>query len=132
MHGSDLINPQQAVDLRDIAHQLLRIALGQAAGHAQHSAFPGLLVSGHLEDGVDGLLLGGLDEPAGVDQQHLRLGRKLCQLKPVPHQELQHLLGVHAVLDTAQRNNANLHHRNRQSSLKSIKIQVILSHKPGP
>ena len=32
-----------------------------------------LFILGHLQDGIDGFLLGRVDEPAGVHDQHLRL-----------------------------------------------------------
>ena len=132
MHVPGLADAQQAVDLRDVPHQLLRVALGQAPRHAEPPALPGPFILGHLKDGLDRLLLGGLNKPAGVDQQHVRLRGELRQLKPVPLKQIQHLLRVHTVFDTAQRDNPNLHRQNRQPSRKSIKIQVILSQKPPP
>jgi len=42
---------------------------------AQAPAAPALLQLGHLQDGVDRLLLRLADEAAGVDDDHLGLGR---------------------------------------------------------
>src|SRR5690606_3426480 len=65
-------------------------------------AASGLLVLGHLQNGVDGLLLGGSDEGAGVDDDHLGVLGLLHQGVPLVLQGPQHDLGVHPVLRAAE------------------------------
>ena len=48
-----------------------------------------LLVLGHLEDGVDGFLLGGVNETAGVDYKHIGLIGMRSEFMP-PRGELAH------------------------------------------
>ena len=63
----DLVGADELVDLGHLGRQLLRVALGQAAGDDQPLARARLLVAGHVEDRVDRLLLRLADEAAGVD-----------------------------------------------------------------
>ena len=50
------------------------IALCQASGNEQLFQITFGLVGGHLQDGVDGFLLDGIDEAAGVHKDYVRLG----------------------------------------------------------
>lgn len=65
-----LIHAHQQVDLRNFLHQRLFIPLSQTARDHQQLAVAGLLILRHFENGVDGLLLGGPNKPAGVHHQH--------------------------------------------------------------
>ena len=64
---------------------------------------------GGLEQRVDTVLLGLLDEPAGVDQHGVGGGRVVDQPEPVGGQPARELLGVDVVASAAQR-----HHGDRQ------------------
>ena len=68
-----LAGAEHSVDLRNLGPQLLAVPLGQAAGDDERPAASVLLVLRHLEDGVERLLLGGVDERAGVDHEHVGL-----------------------------------------------------------
>ncbi len=61
------------VDFRDVLLDLVAVALDQAAGDDDALGFSAVLflVLHHLEDGVDRLLFGGVDEAAGVDDDDL-------------------------------------------------------------
>ena len=73
------------------------------------AAAAAFLVLGHLEDGVDRLLLRLVDEGAGVDHQHVG-GRGIArQLMPRLLREPEHDLGVHKVLRTAEGDHSNFH-----------------------
>ena len=57
------------VDFGDVLLDFVAIALDEASGDDEFLGFAMRLVPGHLEDGVDRLLLGRVDEGAGVDDQ---------------------------------------------------------------
>ena len=68
-----------------------------------------LLVLGHLEDGVDRLLLRLVDEGAGVDDEHVGVGGVAGQFVPLLLGEPEHHLGVDEVLRAAEGHHSNLH-----------------------
>jgi hypothetical protein len=69
--GFELAGADYGVDFGDVLLDLVAVALDEAAGDDEALGFAavGDLVLHHLEDGVDGLLLGGVDEAAGVDDE---------------------------------------------------------------
>ena len=83
------------------------IALGEAAGNQQDFTGAGLLVAGHLKDGLDGFLLGGLDKAAGIDHNHFRLRRVIDRLNARPAKLPQQHLGIHSIFAAAQGHNAH-------------------------
>ena len=108
-----LAHAHQQIDLRHIGHELFFVALGQTARSHQHLAFAGALVFGHLQQSVDALLLGGVDEAAGVDDQHLRFlficGNGIAVLL----QDGEHQLRIHPVFAAAKGNHADCGHSGR-------------------
>ena len=100
---------EHRIDFRNLRAQLVAIALGQAAGDDQSLAGAGLLVLGHLEDRVDRLLLGFVDERAGVDDEHVGVGGIAGELMPLFLGEPEHHLGVDEVLGAAERDHSNFH-----------------------
>jgi len=44
--------PQHTIDFRNLIHQILIIALGQAAGDAKQAAAAGFFIFSHLQDGI--------------------------------------------------------------------------------
>ena len=105
----DLARAEHGVDLRDLGAKLIAISLGQASGHDQSAAGAVLLPLRHLEDGVDRLLLGGVDERARVDHEHLGRRGILCELVARVPREPEHHLGIDEVLGTAERDETDLH-----------------------
>jgi hypothetical protein len=83
--------------------------LGEAAGHDQPSRGAVFLVLRHLENRVDRLLFGRIDEGARVDHEHIgRLGIA-CQFVPGVLRQSEHDFRVHEILGAAERDEADLH-----------------------
>jgi hypothetical protein len=66
-------------------------------------------VLGHLEDGVDGLLLGAIDERARIDDEDVRIRRLWCHLVTSVASDAQHDLAIDKVLRATEGEKANLH-----------------------
>src|ERR1035441_8813407 len=66
-NAGQLAGAENGVDLRDVLLNLVAVALHQAAGDDELAGTAVRLVPNHFEDGIDRLLLGGVDERAGVD-----------------------------------------------------------------
>ena len=60
------------------------------------------LVLGHFENGVDGFLLGRIDEAAGVDDEHVGLIGMRRELVPARGELAHHDFAVDQILGTAQ------------------------------
>ena len=98
-----------AVHLRQLVQYLLLVALGETARHQNFAHLTGAFQLRHGENGVDGLLLGAVDKPAGVDDHGIRARRLLQQRMPRVAAQRHHLLGIHQILGTAKGNKCNLH-----------------------
>ena len=98
-----------AVHLRQLVQYLLLVALGETARHQNLAHLTGALQLRHGENGVDSLLLGAVDKPAGVDDHGIRARRLLLQRVPRVAAQRHHLLGIHQILGTAKGNKCNLH-----------------------
>ena len=72
-----------------------------------------LLVLDHLEDGVDGLLLGGVDEAAGVDDDDFGVFGVGGEFGSVVMEQAHHDLGVDEVFGAAERDEAYFGFRGR-------------------
>ncbi len=111
-----LPDPQEDVDLRQFGRQFFPVPFRQAPGGHQDAAIAGLLILGHLQDGVDALLLGRVDEAAGVHDQHLRRpgvgGEGIAEAA----EQAQHPLRIHLILGTAKADDAYLHSFSSSSS----------------
>ena len=91
-----------AVHLGQLGHDLLTVALAQAAGHQNPAHQPRFFQRAHLQDVVDGFAFGAVDKTAGVDDHHIRpLGIALQRHARV-HTQRHHLLRIHPVLVAAQ------------------------------
>ncbi len=100
---------EHGVDLRDLRLQLVAIPLAQAPRHHQAPAGAGLLQLRQLEDRIDRLLLGRIDERARIDDEHLRLGGIGRQHVARLLRQAHHDLGVDEVLGAAEGDKSNLH-----------------------
>ena len=70
---------QHGVDLRQLLQDGVLVALGETAGNDDAAETPGLFQLRHLQDVVDGLALGRVDEAAGVDDHEIgpvRIGQQ--------------------------------------------------------
>ena len=92
----------------DVLPDLVAVALDEAAGYDDAACLAAvlLLVLDHLEDGVDGLLLGGVDEAAGVDDDDLGVFGSGGEFGAVVVEQAHHDLGVDEVLGATERNEA--------------------------
>ena len=108
--GFKLAGADDCVDLGDVLLDLVAVALDQAAGDDEALGFAAvlLLVLDHLEDGVDGLLLGGVDEAAGVDDEDLGVFGVGGELAAGVVEQAHHDLGVDEVLGAAEGDEADL------------------------
>ena len=104
----ELTGADDCVDLGDVLPDLVAVALHQAAGDddALGAAFG--LVLDHLEDGRDRLLLGGVDEAAGVDDDDLGVFGVGGEGGSVVVEHAHHHFGVDEVFGTAKRDEADL------------------------
>ena len=104
-----LARAEHGVDFGNLTAQLVTVALGQTPGHDQPPARAVLLVLRKLENGVDRLLLRGIDERACVDDEDVGGRRVTRQLVSRIAREPQHHLGIDKVLGTTKRNKAYFH-----------------------
>ena len=99
---------QDAVHLRQLAQNVLLVPLGHAAGDEDLFHLAGALQLRHLQDVVDGLLAGGLQEAAGVHHHHVGpLGLGLDGVAGSLDGG-HHLLAVHLVLGAAKGDKGNV------------------------
>ena len=102
--------PIDGVDLRDVFTDFVAVALDQAAGDDDASGhWPPCesLCCDHFQDGVDGLLLGRVDEGAGVDDDDVGV---LCgggELGAVVMEEAHHDSGVDEIFRAAEGDEAD-------------------------
>ena len=111
-HRHDLrqfIGANQRVHFRKLIANLIAIALHHASRHDQLPRLAGFLVFGHLQNRVDGFLLGRIDEAAGVDHQDFGVARLRRQLVPALRQMAHHHLCIHEVLRASETYKTNFH-----------------------
>ena len=102
---------EKQVDLGDLLRQLPLVALDQAAdGDDRFHAALRLEARGR-QDRIDRLLLGGVDESAGVDEDHVGVWEVRGHDRAVPHEVAHQALGVDGRLVAAERDDAELHPR---------------------
>ena len=97
-----VVEAQDGVGLRQRLGQVLAVALGEAAHRDDRLRAAGLLEVGGRQQGVDGVLLGRLDEAAGVDHDGVGVVRVVDQLEAAGVQPAGELLGVDLVAGAAQ------------------------------
>lgn len=97
-----VVESEDAVRLGQGLGEVLAVALGHAADgdHGLCSAVVLQIIG--FEQGVDGVLLGGLDESTGVDDGDIRVGGILDELPAVRCQAACELLRVHLVTGAAK------------------------------
>ena len=95
-----LAEASHEVNLRQRVGELLAIALCHAAGDHKPRALSADVAQG--EDGLDGLLSGGLDEGAGVDDDEIGIGGVVSRHVALRRELADELVGVHLVLRTAE------------------------------
>ena len=97
-----VVEAEDAVGLGQGLGELLAVPLGHAAD-GDHGLGPAVVLEiVGFEQGVDGVLLGGFDESAGVDDGDIRVGGVLDELPAVRCQAACELLRVHLVTGAAK------------------------------
>lgn len=98
-----VVESEDPVRLRQRFGQVLAVALGHAADSDDGLGPAVILQIIGFEEGIDGVLLGGFDEAAGVDDGDIRVGGVLDELPAVRCQAACKLLRVHLVTGAAKR-----------------------------
>ncbi len=98
------IGAQYGVHLGNFADNLLPVTLRQAACHNQCPAAARLLVFRHIQDCLDALFLGVVDEAAAIDNNRLGLSLFIGKGMPRLAQCSNHIFRIYQVLVTAQGN----------------------------
>ena len=109
-HRRIRVEAQDRVGLRQLRGELLAVALGHAADrHDGPGACPGLgiLEVRRLEQRVDGVLLGLLDEPAGVDDRDVGVRGVVDEVPALGAEPAGQLLGVDVVARAPQRHQSD-------------------------
>ena len=106
----ELAGADDGVDLGDVSADLVAVSLDEAAGDDEFAdaSAVGDLVLDHLEDGVDRLLLGGVDEGAGVDDEDVGVFGTGGKLGAVVVEQAHHHFGVDEIFRAAERDEAYL------------------------
>ena len=99
--GFEFAGADDGVDFRNAFADFIAIALDEAAGDDELFGVTLGFEAGHLEDGVDGFLLGGIDEGAGVDDEDFGLFGTGGQARATAVEEAHHDLGVDQVFGAA-------------------------------
>ena len=93
----------------DLLHDLLLVALGEAAGHNDLEVGVLLLVRAGHQDVFDGLRLGGLDKAAGVDDDDVRLRGVAHGGVTVLDERVAEHIGIDLVFGAAEGNDGDFH-----------------------
>ena len=105
--GLELAGADHGIDFGDALLNLVAVALDEAAGDNELFGRARGFVAGHFKDGIDGFLLGGVNEAAGVDDEDFGIFRTGGQTRAGAIKKAHHNLGVHEVFGTAQGNKAH-------------------------
>jgi hypothetical protein len=104
--GFEFSGADYSVYFGDVLLDLVAVALDETAGDDDALGFSSVgaadFVLDHLEDSVDGLLLGGVDEAAGVDDDDLGVFGSGGEFGSVVMEEAHHDLGVDEVFGAAE------------------------------
>ncbi len=106
----DLVEADECIDFGHLACEFLGKTLRHAAAHDQLLAgfFAQAALLVRVEDCVDGFLLRGVDERAGVDDEHVGLVGVGRDFHSVFQNAAEHDLGIDEVLRAAERDDADL------------------------
>ncbi len=126
--GFQFAGADYCVNFGDVLLDLVAVALDEAAGDDDALGLSAvlLLVLDHLEDGVDGLLLGGVDETAGVDDDDLGVFGAGGELGPVVVEQAHHDLGVDEVFGAAEGDESYFGAGGRQERQEQPRLRLLL------
>ena len=121
VHGGNNIAVAAAakdtVNLRQFLHQLVLIALTQAAGHQDLADFPLVFQQAQLQNFLNGLAFGAFNKAAGVDDGNIAVFHLSGDLISCLMQQAQHLFGIHLVFGTAQGYHCNFFPHSESSNV---------------
>ena len=101
-NGFQLAGADDGVDFRNVFLDFVAIALDKAAGDDELSGAALSFEAGHFEDGIDGFLLGGVNEGAGVDDEDFGVFRPCGEARAGSVKKAHHDLGVDEVFGAAE------------------------------
>ena len=110
----DLVQTHEGIDFRQLFGQLGGKALRHAAADDQPLPRPAArepAVLMRLEDRLDRFLLRGVDERAGVDDEHVGILRGGGDLHAVRAHTAEHDLGIHEIFRATERDHADFFHK---------------------
>ncbi len=105
----DLIEANECIHLRHFLLELGGKALGHASADDQFLAGATFQAAGLMgfEDGLDGFLLGGVDESAGVDYEDIGFLGVAGNFHAAGKNAAEHHFGIHEVLGAAEADHAD-------------------------
>jgi len=99
--GLEFAGADYGVDFGDGLADVVAVALDEAAGDDELFGRAGGFEAGHFEDGVDGFLLGGVNEGAGVDDEDVGFFGMSGEASAGAVEQAHHDLGVDEVFGAA-------------------------------
>jgi hypothetical protein len=108
-----IVESKEEIDLRHLVSQILLIALYETPHTDDRLDLPSLLERGGLEQRVDRLLLGSVDEAARVDEDDVGRLDVLDDRRTVTHQVSNESLRIDGGLVTAQGDDTEFHDPNK-------------------
>ncbi len=115
----ELVGADDGIHFGEFLEDVAAVPLHQATRHDQAAGAAGFLVRGHLQDGIDGLLLGRVDEAAGVDHQHVGVAGMRRQLVAAGHQLAHHDFAIDEVFGTTQADETDFQARTQMEEMHS-------------
>ncbi len=92
---------------RNVLLDLVAIALDHASRDHQLACFTGHLVLRHLQNGVDGFLLGGINKGAGIHHDHVGIFGVRSDLRAAALENAHHDFAIHQIFRTPQAHKAD-------------------------
>lgn len=103
-----LIDADEGVHFGEKLGEFVAEALGEATGDDESLAGADLVAElGRFENGVDAFFLGGVDEGAGIDDDHVRLGGIVDDFDAVLNHGAEHNFGIDKIFSAAQGDHAH-------------------------
>ena len=106
-NGVEFAGADDGVYLGDILLDFVAVTLDQAAGDDESPGGAGGFVADHLKDGVDGLLFGGVDEGAGVDDEDFSVFGGVGEARTGAVKQAHHHFGIDEVFGAAEGDEAD-------------------------
>ena len=106
----DFAGADDRVHFRDLFADVVAVAFDHASGDDQFLRAAEFFVFGHFQDGVHGFFLRGLDEAAGVDDQHVGFAGAGREFVAGARKNAHHHLAIHEVLRASQADESDFRH----------------------